>query len=110
MYFKDFRVYGANNPNNRRNKSDSGSKSRNKGSPDSSSKKNKNGSPNNSHYKQLRVSQNSKKRKDVWLGTTSGLEFEDVCTDILKRCGFKVKKMGGVSDGGRDIIIWKQAR
>ena len=108
MYFKDFRVYGANNPNNRRNKSDSGSRSKNKGSPGSSNKKNKNGSPNNSHYKQLRVSQNSKKRKDVWLGTTSGLEFEDVCADILKRCGFRVKKMGGVADGGRDIIIWNK--
>lgn len=43
--------------------------------------------------------------KEVWLGTTSGLEFENVCADIFVGCGFDVKKMGGVADGGRDIII-----
>ena len=95
----------AHNPNNRRNKSGPG-RSRNKGSSSSSNRKNKNDGPHNSHYKQLRVPQNSKERKDVWFGTTSGLEFEDACADILERCGFRVKKMGGVSDGGRDIIIW----
>lgn len=39
------------------------------------------------------------------MGTTTGLEFEDICADILERCGFEVKKMGGTGDGGRDIII-----
>ena len=52
------------------------------------------------------MSQNNKGPKDVWLGTTSGLEFEDLCAEILERCRFRVKKMGGVADGGRDIIIW----
>ena len=52
------------------------------------------------------MSQNSKGPKDVWLGTTSGLEFEDLCAEILERCRFRVKKIGGVADGGRDIIIW----
>ena len=52
------------------------------------------------------MSQNNKGPKDVWLGTTSGLEFEDLCAEILERCRFRVKKMGGIADGGRDIIIW----
>lgn len=44
--------------------------------------------------------------KNVWLGSTSGLEFENVCTDIFKGCGFAAKKIGGSSDGGRDILVW----
>ena len=43
---------------------------------------------------------------DVWLGSTTGLEFEGVCADILEGCGFRVRRMGGTADGGRDIIMW----
>ena len=45
--------------------------------------------------------------KNVWLGTTSGLEFETVCANILSGCGFRVKQLGGVADGGRDLIVWQ---
>lgn len=44
--------------------------------------------------------------KNVWLGTTSGLEFEGVCADILSGCGLRVKRLGGAADGGRDLIAW----
>lgn len=44
--------------------------------------------------------------KNVWLGTTSGLEFEAVCENILSGCGLRVKRIGGVADGGRDLIAW----
>ena len=46
----------------------------------------------------------------MWLGSTSGLEFEYVCADILRRCGFTAKKIGGAADGGRDILIWNGSR
>ena len=45
--------------------------------------------------------------KNIWLGTTSGLEFETVCANILFGCGFRVKQLGGVADGGRDLIVWQ---
>ena len=45
--------------------------------------------------------------KNVWLGTTSGLEFETVCANILSGCGFRVKQLGGAADGGRDLIVWQ---
>ena len=44
--------------------------------------------------------------KDVWLGTTSGSEFETVCANVLSGCGLRVKKLGGAADGGRDLIVW----
>ena len=43
--------------------------------------------------------------RDVWLGSTTGLQFEDVCCEILEGCGFPAQKIGGVGDAGRDIII-----
>lgn len=46
------------------------------------------------------------KSKDVYLESITGLEFEDVCANIFKRCGFLTKKIGGTADAGRDILIW----
>ena len=48
--------------------------------------------------------------KNIWLGTTSGLEFEAVCANILSGCGFRVKQLGGVADGGRDLIVWHNGK
>lgn len=42
---------------------------------------------------------------DVWLGTTTGLQFEGVCCEILAGCAFSAQKIGGARDGGRDIIV-----
>ena len=42
----------------------------------------------------------------VWLGSTTGIQFERACTDILRRHGYETKKAGGSADGGRDIILW----
>ena len=39
----------------------------------------------------------------VWNSSTS-------CADILRRCGFTAKKIGGAADGGRDILIWNGSR
>ena len=47
--------------------------------------------------------------KNVWLGSTSGLEFEEVCADIFGKCGFATKKIGGTADGGRDVLIWNDS-
>ena len=33
-----------------------------------------------------------------------GLDFEDICCEILEGCGFSARRIGG-QDGGRDIII-----
>lgn len=38
------------------------------------------------------------------MGSIEGLDFEDICCDMLEGCGFSARRIGG-QDGGRDIII-----
>ena len=49
-----------------------------------------------------------KNAKTCGLAQHQGWSLRMSATDILERCGFRVKKMGGVADGGRDIIIWNK--
>lgn len=50
------------------------------------------------------------KREKVWLGGTTGREFESVCDRIFRRCGFKTKPhKGHGADGGIDLLIWNNS-
>jgi len=44
--------------------------------------------------------------ESVYLDNVDGFGFERICEKIFERCGFgSVERLGGVADGGRDLII-----
>lgn len=46
--------------------------------------------------------------ENIYLDHVDGFGFERVCEKVFERCGFgRVERMGGVADGGRDLIIHK---
>lgn len=44
--------------------------------------------------------------ESVYLDHVDGFGFERICEKIFERCGFgNVERLGGVADGGRDLVI-----